>query len=246
MLMAPLEINVARARLVNPRRTNPHLRPLANVCAIICYHLPAMLDHLVYGAPDLGQAIDELERLVGVRPVYGGKHAGGQTHNALLSLGEERYLEIISPVSSAAAPGIPLAFGLDTLQSPRLITWSMKAPDLDRRIEVARAAGYDPGNAVEGGRDLPDGSRLTWRVSLRPKLPGDGIVPFLTQWTSQPHPSLTSPAGCEFVSLRAEHPDPTNIEALLDALAVDMPVQQGHAPRLIATLDTPNGRLDLS
>jgi Glyoxalase-like domain len=205
-----------------------------------------MLDHLVYAAPDLDRAVEEIEQKTGVRPAYGGKHAGGLTHNALLSLGDEKYLEIIAPISVPPAPGVTLAFGLDVVKAPRLITWSMKAPDMDERLKAARSAGYDPGNPVEGGRDLPDGRRLSWRVTLRPQLPGDGIVPFLTQWTSQPHPSSTSPPGCEFVSLRGEHPEPASIEVMLNALSVDMPVARGPAPRLIATLDTPNGRIELS
>ena len=205
-----------------------------------------MLDHLVYAAPDLDQAIDDIERRLGVRPAYGGKHTGGLTHNALLSLGEGTYLEIIAPVPDSAPTGSPLPFGLNTLEAPRLVTWSTKAPDIDRRIEAARAAGYDPGDAVAGGRDLPDGSRLSWRVSFRPQLPGDGIVPFLTQWLSEPHPSTAAPAGCRFVSLRAEHPEAGSVRGILNALTVDLPVTECPAPRLISTLDTPNGRVELS
>ena|SRR5438094_2546847 len=145
-----------------------------------------MLDHLVYGAPDLEEATMDFERRLGVRPNYGGKHTGGLTHNALVSLGELAYLEIIAEVPGAATQGAPLAFGLETLEAPRLVTWSMKAPDIDRKIGEARARGYDPGDPVDGGRDLPDGSRLSWRVSLSPQLAGDGIVPFLTQWKSAP------------------------------------------------------------
>ena len=205
-----------------------------------------MLDHLVYGVLHLEEATGDLERRLGVRPGYGGKHAGGLTHNALLSLGQDRYLEIIAAVPGTAAPGAPLAFNLDTLESPRLITWSMKAPEIDRTIGEARARGYDPGDSVEGGRDLPDGSRLSWRVSLRPQLAGDGIVPFLTQWRSEPHPSATAPKGCGLVSLRAEHPEPASVVPMLQALGAELSVSKGARPRLIATLDAPNGRVELS
>jgi hypothetical protein len=71
-------------------------------------------------------------------------------------------------------------------------------------------------------------------------------VPFLIQWLSEPHPSTTAPSGCRFDNLRAGHPDPASVEAVLDALAVEMEVAKGAAPRLIATLDTPNGRIELS
>jgi hypothetical protein len=211
----------------------------------ICYHLARMLDHLVYAAPDLDQAIDDIERRLGVRPARGGKHAGGLTHNALISLGTGSYLEIIAPVMNAQlVPGLP--FGLETVTEPRLIAWAVSVDDIEGRVEAAKKKGYDPGAVVPGGRDLPDGSSLNWRLTVRPKPAGDGLVPFLIQWLSDPHPSTTAPASCQFVALHAEHPDPAGIQAVLDALAVKLAAVSGPAPRLIATLDTPNGQVDLS
>ena len=211
----------------------------------VCYHLALMLDHLVYAAPDLDQAIDRIERRLGIRPARGGKHAGGLTHNALISLGTGSYLEIIAPVTKAE-PGPGLPFGLETVTEPRLIAWAVSVDDIEGRVEAAKKKGYDPGAVAFGGRDLPDGSSLNWRLTIRPKPAGDGLVPFLIQWLSDPHPSTTAPGGCQFVALRAEHPDPASVQAVLDALEVEMEVVRGPAPRLIATLDTPNGRVDLS
>ena len=212
---------------------------------MVCYHRPTMLDHLVYAAPDLDQAIDDIARRLGVRPAAGGKHAGGLTHNALLSLGAGSYLEVIAPVPDSA-PTAGLPFGLETVTEPRLIAWAISVDDIEGRVEAAKKKGYDPGALVSGGRDLPDGSSLKWRLAIRPKPAGDGLVPFLIQWLSDPHPSTTAPAGCRFVALRAEHPDRAGIQAVLDALSVEMEAVSGPVPRLIATLDTPNGRVELS
>ena len=52
---------------------------------------------------------------------------------------------------------------------------------------------------------------LAWSLAYNhytAPLPGDGLVPFLIDWAS-PSPATTAPDGCELVSLRAEHPDPT-------------------------------------
>ncbi|HLC28027.1 MAG TPA: VOC family protein [Dehalococcoidia bacterium] len=203
-----------------------------------------MLDHLVYAALDLSGAIEDLERRLAVRPALGGQHAGGLTHNALLSLGEGSYLEIIARVPEAPADALP--FGLGALTEPRLVTWAVAVNDIDSRVVDARARGYNPGDVIPGGRDLPGGGRLEWRLALTPRPSGDGVVPFLIQWTSQPHPSLTSPQGCRLVGLRAEHPQPDDARAKLTALAVDLQVVAGAAPRLIATIDTPRGTVDLS
>jgi len=206
---------------------------------------PTMLDHLVYAAPDLDQAIDGIERHLGVRPAPGGKHAGGLTHNALLSLGAGSYLELIAPVRRGAlTAGLP--FGLETVTEPRLVAWAVSVDDIEGRVEAAKTKGYDPGAIIASGRELPDGSSLKWRLAINPQPAGNGLVPFLIQWLSEPHPSTTAPAGCQFVALRAEHPDPANIQAVLAALEVEMEVVRGPASRLTATFDTPNGRVELS
>jgi hypothetical protein len=204
-----------------------------------------MLDHLVYATPNLDEAIVAIERQLGVRPAYGGRHAGGLTHNALLSLGEGSYLEIIAPVDDTAVSA-ELPFGLAGITEPRLVAWAMSVGDLETVVKEAQKRGYDPGPIIDGARDLPDGASLTWRLAFKQPPTGDGLVPFLIQWRSEPHPSTTAPSGCTFVSLRAEHPEPAGIQAVLDALDVKMPVDTGPDPRLIATLDTPNGRVEVS
>ena len=56
----------------------------------------ATLDHLVLAAATLADGIDYVASLTGTAPVAGGKHAAMGTHNALLRLGGETYLEIIA------------------------------------------------------------------------------------------------------------------------------------------------------
>ena len=47
----------------------------------------AVVDHLVYGVPDLADGCDDMERRLGVRPAPGGRHAGLGTANALVAIG---------------------------------------------------------------------------------------------------------------------------------------------------------------
>src|ERR1700736_1980742 len=71
---------------------------------------PAMLDHILLGCNDLDRGIAYVEERTGVRAAFGGVHPGRGTRNALLSLGERRYLEIMAPDPAQQV----------TLQIPRL------------------------------------------------------------------------------------------------------------------------------
>ena len=84
------------------------------------------LDHLVYAGPSLLDAVDEIERLTGVRAAPGGRHTTTGTANALIALTVDgapgrRYLEIIGPDVDAGrvASEIP-TFGISGLAAPRL------------------------------------------------------------------------------------------------------------------------------
>ena len=93
-----------------------------------------MIDHLIYGAPDLDNTIDDLERRFGVRAAAGGKHVGIGTHNALLALGPRTYLEVIAPDPDQPSPANPRPFGLDELTSPRLVGWALGCDNIDAAI----------------------------------------------------------------------------------------------------------------
>jgi Glyoxalase-like domain len=204
-----------------------------------------MLDHLVYAAPDLARAIADLEQRLGVHATIGGKHTGLGTHNALLSLSEDAYLEIIGPDPDQPPPAIPRPFDIDSLTAPRLVTWLAKARNLDQQLENARAAGYNLGKATPMSRDLPDGTRIEWRLAIPPQSLGDGLVPILIEWHTDQHPAKTSARGCTLVELYGEHPQPETVRPILEVIGETLDIRQGPTPALIATLNTPRGRVVL-
>jgi len=124
------------------------------------------IDHLVYGAPDLAAAVDDLAARFGVRAQPGGKHHGIGTRNALLALGPRTYLEVLAPDPDQPPPSNPRPFGIDELTSPRLVGWAVGCDDIDTAIAGARAAGYDPGDAIEMTRTGATGTVLRWRLTL--------------------------------------------------------------------------------
>jgi len=203
------------------------------------------MDHLVFAAPDLDEGVAYLERLFGVETAPGGQHHGFGTCNRLVGFGPTMYMEVISVDPSQSKPEGPRWFGLDELAEPRLVTWCTAHSDLDQLIARGRSAGIDLGGASVGGRERPDGTRLSWTVTDPWADRAEGVIPFFIDWGDTPHPGTRLPALCSFVGIRLEHPRSEAVAVWLDALGVDVPIIQGTTPRVIATIETPNGVVEL-
>lgn len=202
------------------------------------------IDHLVYAAPDLESGMDRVQSLLGTRPTPGGHHPQYRTHNALLSLGAATYLEVIAPDPGVPGPARGFAFGLEGLTEPRLTTWALRTERISTTAAAAARAGLGP---VEGGsRHRSDGTVLTWRLTDPYAMPLDGVVPFLISWGDTPHPAESAPAGGALLDLRLEHPEPEEVRRALDALRVDLEVLAGELPRLVATVRTETGEVELT
>jgi hypothetical protein len=205
----------------------------------------ARVDHLVYATPDLEYGIQTIEKLTGIRATAGGQHPGLGTRNALIALGPSTYLEIIGPDPEQAKPDGPRRFGIDDLKAPRLLTWVAKGTDLGPYVSRARAGGVGLGDVISGSRKRPDGVVLSWRYTDPNVIVEDRLVPYFIDWGTSPHPAATAAPGLSLRGLRAEHPDPERMVRIFQRLGLDLPVRRGTKPSLIATIDSPKGRIEL-
>ena len=71
------------------------------------------LDHIVVAAESLQQGVDYLRATLGVELPKGGFHQTMATHNHLMQLGDDAYLELIAIDPDTAAPAHPRWFALD-------------------------------------------------------------------------------------------------------------------------------------
>ena len=207
--------------------------------------LMARVDHLVYATPDLNRGVEEIEKILGVRATPGGQHPGRGTRNALITLGPAIYLEIIAPDAEQPPPKTPRPFGIDGLKASRLVAWAAKGSDLERLRDEAARKGARLGEVMSGSRRRTDGVLLSWRYTDPQTVLADGLVPFFIDWGQSPHPARTAAQGASLIALRAEHPDAQRVQRLLNELGLDLPVQTGATPALVAIIDSPRGRVEL-
>lgn len=208
-----------------------------------------MLDHVLLGCDDLDRGIDFVEQRTGVRAAFGGVHPGRGTRNALLSLGERRYLEIIAPdpkqdrVEEFAQKQVA---HLKQLTSPHLVGWAAHPGDLEKfaaRLREARIA-FDGPRA--GSRQRPDGKLLQWKT-LNLKDDRDGLLPFFIEWSADSlHPSADAPKGCTLTHFAAVAANTGELSKLSESLQLDLPLALGNQPSLRATIIGAKGELNVS
>ena len=188
---------------------------------------PPSLDHIMLAAGDLDAGVADIEKKSGVRAARGGSHPGGGTQNALLSLGPERYLEIIAPDPQQSAARSPRLSQLVNLRQPLLVGWAVHTKDIEaiaRRLRDAKIPADGP-NA--GSRVRPDGKILRWRTLV---LEDDvkGLLPFFIEWgAGTVHPSVDAPAGCKLTSFEVESQDDTRLREMFQKMGIEVTVRRG-------------------
>lgn len=208
-------------------------------------------DHFVVGISDLARGIELIEALTGVRAVPGGVHPHIGTCNALLSIGEHSYLEIIAPDPAAEPDRLdpqlsalftdPLA-GMATL-TPYL--WAVGSRDLDATVSTLAGQEIQLSEPATGARRKPDGQSLEWRASFitRPAFPG---APFFIEWADPSiAPPADSPKGCRLEEFSIAGPEPGLLETVTATLRLDTSVAPAHEPLINITLSTPKGIVHL-
>ena len=208
----------------------------------------AVLDHIVVVAASLDQGLDYCEALLGIRPPKGGEHERMGTHNHLLNLGGDIYLEVISINPSANAPKRPRWFGLDSSeQQARAAAEPFLATFVARTNGLVTAAKAFP--SVGSTQEMTRGE-LRWQITI----PDDGLlvengtVPALIEWPDGIEPARSMPDfGFRLLTLTACHPHPQALRRTWDAIQLDDDrlsihgIDKGEVPYLVAELATPTG-----
>jgi catechol 2,3-dioxygenase-like lactoylglutathione lyase family enzyme len=203
--------------------------------------VPNVLDHILLGVSDLDEGIAFVKEHTGVAAAFSGVHPGRGTRNALLSLGERHYLEIIAP--DPAQPGSPDRCGLKRLAAPRPVGWAAHPGDLNAFAARLRSANLAFDGPTPGQRKRPDGSLLHWKT-LNLHDDQAGLLPFFIEWSADTvHPSADAPPGCKILRFELSAPNSAELQRICMLLNLDVPVTDGERPQLLARIVGPDGRL---
>lgn len=206
------------------------------------------LDHLVIAAETLEQGIDYVRTTLGVDIPKGGLHKTMGTHNHLMQLGDSSYLEVIAIDPEGVTPDQPRWFSLDDAlmreslhRQPRLITWVMNTTDIHHLHQKSL---FSIGTPTELSRD-----NLRWQIALTAdgRLLAHGILPYIIQWQSKPHPSQAmTDLSCRLQSLEIYHNRADWLRSMLESIGADHLVSlqtlaDNELAYLRASIETPLG-----
>ncbi len=202
------------------------------------------LDHITVVARSLEEGCAYINNALGIDMPEGGKHPRMGTHNKLMPLGPDMFLELITIDPDAVAPPRPRWFNLDEFAgTPRLGTWVLNTDDLEAALATAHP---DSGRALELTR-----GDLKWLMAVADDgaMPLDGAFPVLMQWPDGPHPAANmTDLGCRLEALTIEHPRSDEIEHFLGH-RIDrdlIKVTCGPEMKISACIQTPSGLKSLS
>lgn len=209
------------------------------------HQMLSRIDHLIYTASNLEKGISEIEILLGVKPVVGGRHPDYGTHNALLSLGEEVYLEIIAPDPDLPAPKRGRWLESHYRQASGLATWALRSEQIEKIYAKASKHSLGLGPVTSGSREQPDGTVLSWKLTDPYALPCQGALPFLISWGDTPHPAHSIPKGGKLIGFKIQHPDPQHVQTKLETFSLSLKVNKAERVKLTATIETKMGIVTL-
>jgi hypothetical protein len=210
---------------------------------------PSLLDHVILGCNNLDAGIRFVQERTGVLAAPGGVHPDRGTSNALLSLGDRHYLEIMAPDPNAKAVQAWAARQLEVLKglaNPRLMGWAVHSNELDSLAKKFLESGLQILGPWPGSRTRPDGRIVSWK-SFSLVDDRHGLLPFFIEWGKDSvHPSSDAPTGCHIERFAVADPDTEELSKALRRIEVQAPVEHSQTAQLHMRIVGPKGTLEIN
>lgn len=171
------------------------------------------VDHVAIGGRDLSALRAAFEG-AGLQSVYGGPHANGATHMALIPFANGSYIELISTRDGAGHPPVWRAH-IEGDGGP--CGWAIEVDDVAAEVRRLKQLGIPVSGPIRAGRRRPDGVITEWDVAY----PGDheagAVLPFLIK-DETPRAYRVPPRFAPAVAGVGDIADPTGISLVVLAV----------------------------
>jgi hypothetical protein len=178
------------------------------------------LDHVILGAPDMDEALDNFEALTGHRPLVATTQKGLGTKSALLAFEQCAFLEIIAPdpmqtqtdraKKLAKIPKgklVPVHYAIRNTKSKHLKS-SLWTTDMKLQCDEVTMVSKD--------RGMP----WQWQIYfLEENGEQDGIIPLFVDWGKGPHAASRLPILGKLDSVKVQAPSHSPVHKLLDGVS---------------------------
>lgn len=193
------------------------------------------------------KAINDFEKLLGVRAIFGGYHTTQGTKNALINLNDGCYLELLAADDTNKTVRQPRWMGIDLLTKPQTTRWALKSDTLDCDRAILTKYKSAMGMVTAGSRSIANGSLLKWELVMPLPQPEVEIVPFAIDWSAtETHPCNELPdMGCELIELYATHSNPDFFEKIFQLLNFNLRIEKTKNTSLKTVIKCPNGIIEI-
>ncbi|HLV37631.1 MAG TPA: VOC family protein [Spirillospora sp.] len=124
-------------------------------------------DHAIIAVSNLDAATADF-RALGFSVFYGGQHADGKTHNALIVFGDGGYLELLAPTNMnfmTVMDTVDLSSFLDFVaKGDGWAGYALRVDDIEAAAAGMRARNLILSGPAANGRKRPDGTQIAWRT----------------------------------------------------------------------------------
>ena len=211
------------------------------------------IDHIVIGAATLEQGARYVKDKLGVAIPFGGIHEKMGTHNHLMQLGTDCFLEVIAVNPEGNPPDQPRWYGLDDPyirhqleQQPRLLSWVINTDNIQQLLQQASVPMGTPTRISRGV--------LSWLFGLPEdgRLLAAGILPYVIEWQCNAHPANNmANSDCTLAGLSLYHTNAIWLETILASIGAQhlvtvYPLADQQTPYIEARINTPTGQKTLS
>ncbi|MCB0689986.1 MAG: VOC family protein [Saprospiraceae bacterium] len=155
--------------------------------------------------------MDRFYTVMDIAPEYGGIHTGKGTHNALIRLADQTYLELIAPDPAQQVHKRWMISGFSGTEG--LIRWCWRTNRITEQILTCRGKGWVLGDLMDGNRTRADGSVLSWKLT-DPDCIRTHFEPFLIEWSAGIHPCDSLEEQSSIIQIVVSEPDPKQMSYL--------------------------------